>query len=284
MKRIEIEGRQRGRRRLRTTFLAAAITACGIAMPDASKATPSTTYWSPATTYIQPFGVLHITYDTYFRENALYPIDTGLEVGILPFDKLQMEVGFDFFMPINKSAGDPYDFPIVFNAKVGAPDNAYFDGSPAWSFGFFGLGLEHDVTDQNALHFEISRTFESFGTPTIGLYYGTNEDLFKSHTGDTEPLGFMAAYTSPNIDTKDVIPGLDHLNLTWDIQSGRNALGATGAGIVAYFTPAIDLITGPVWFFDNDVQPGADPWMWTVQVDIDIDVFSKLKGEAPAAE
>ena len=79
----------------------------------------ATVNWSPATTYIQPFGVLHITYDTYFRENALYPIDTGLEVGILPFDKLQMEVGFDFFMPINKSAGDPYDFPIVFNAKVG---------------------------------------------------------------------------------------------------------------------------------------------------------------------
>jgi hypothetical protein len=50
---------------------------------SAAWSTPSTTFWTPATTYVQPFLVPHITYDTYFREKAAYPIDTGLTIGVL---------------------------------------------------------------------------------------------------------------------------------------------------------------------------------------------------------
>ena len=52
-------------------------------------ATPSTTYWAPSTPYVQPFGVVHVTDDTYFREDALYPVDVGLEMGLLPWQPLQ---------------------------------------------------------------------------------------------------------------------------------------------------------------------------------------------------
>jgi hypothetical protein len=52
----------------------------------------------------------------------------------------------------------------------------------------------------------------------------------------------------------------------------RNALGATGGGAYFYITPTVDLLTGPVFFFDNELQPGQASMLWSVQVDIDIDL------------
>jgi len=58
-----------------------------------SLATPSTVFWTPATTYLQPFALPHVTYDTCFGTVGAYGIDTGLTLGILPFDAFQAEVG-----------------------------------------------------------------------------------------------------------------------------------------------------------------------------------------------
>src|SRR5437870_9212052 len=73
-------------------------------------ATPSTTYWTPATSDVQPFNVWHIGVDNYFRlyqtqqdidkgQGAALPTDVGLTVGVLPFEKLNMEVGIDYLAP-----------------------------------------------------------------------------------------------------------------------------------------------------------------------------------------
>lgn len=68
-------------------------------------ATPSTTYWTPCTTDVQPFGKWHITYDSYFTvgrkgtEKGDFPTDVGLTVAVLPYEKLNMEVGFDLLEP-----------------------------------------------------------------------------------------------------------------------------------------------------------------------------------------
>jgi hypothetical protein len=237
--------------------------------PQAARATPSTTFWAPSTPSVQPYGVLHMTYDTYFGRRAAYPIDAGLTMGVLPGKKLQAEIGFDLFYP-TFAGSRAVSAPFVLNAKVGSPEDACFKGQPAWSVGIFGIGLEQDVNDQNALYAMLGKTISHLGFAQIGAYYGTNERLFLSATGDEARSGLLAGWASPAIHA----PHLDKVVFAWDIQTGHNVLGATGGGAYLYITPAVDLLMGPVYFFEPDLQPGGSRWMWTMQLDVDLDLLS----------
>jgi hypothetical protein len=225
-------------------------------------ATPSTTFWAPSTPYIQPFGVLHITYDTYFWGNAAYPVDTGLTVGVLPFEKLQMELGYDLFLP--------GQYPLSLNGKIGSPEGSLFKGSPGWSAGILGIGFKENVTNYNILHIMFGKTFPYVGVLEIGGYYGLNKKLLTSSDGDENNAGIMAGWFSPDIHIG--VPAVEKLVLAWDIMTGKNVLGATGGGLYVYFTPAIDLLLGPVYFFDSKLQPNETKWLWSVQIDVDIDL------------
>ncbi|HEY4715862.1 MAG TPA: hypothetical protein VII00_02030 [bacterium] len=225
--------------------------------------TPSTTFWAPSTHYVQPFGILHITYDTYFRGGTAYPVDTGLTVGVLPFEKLQMEVGYDLFFPGS--------YPLSLNGKIGSPEGAFFSGSPGWSAGIFGVGFKKDATDYNILHIMFGKTFSYAGIFGLGGYYGFNKDLLTSSDGEENNTGIMASWFSPDIS----VSGIEKLMLAWDIMTGKNIIGATGGGLYIYFTPAIDLLIGPVYFFDSKLQPGETKWLWSVQIDIDVDLKIK---------
>lgn len=236
-----------------------------LAAPGAGLATPSTTFWAPSTPALQPFRVLHVTYDTYFQENAAYPIDAGLEIGLLPSKKLQLEAGFDLLYPTLASRR-ALSFPVLLNAKLGAPEGAYFRGSPGWSAGVFGVGFEPDVTDYDVLHAMVGKTFP-MGALAAGGYYGLHERLLQSSTGAPRRSGIMASWLSPAIHA----PRLEKANLCWDVQSGQNVLGATGGGLSLYFTPSVDLLVGPVYFFDRALQPGVSRWMWSMQFDADLD-------------
>jgi hypothetical protein len=203
---------------------------------------------------------------------AEYPTDAGLTMGVLPWKGFQLEVGFDLFYP-SVSASGPIDLPIVFNAKVGAPEDVYFKGQPAWSFGIYEMGLEEDYNDQNVLYANVGKTIPHFGVAAIGGYYGLNEDLFLSSTGQDERGGFMASWQSPSID----VPKIDKIVLAWDIQTRKNVLGATGGGAYVYFTPSIDLLMGPVFYFDEALQPGGSSWLWSMQLDVDLSFVSGSK-------
>src|SRR5262245_46200808 len=89
-------------------------------------ATPSTNMWAPSTAALQPYGVMHVTYDTYFYSEGVYPIDAGLEIGALPHKKLQAEVGFDLLYP-TFSAGEGLAAPFFLNAKIGTPEGGLWD-------------------------------------------------------------------------------------------------------------------------------------------------------------
>ena len=232
-------------------------------------ATPSTTFWAPSTPFVQPYGVLHVTYDTYFNQKAEYPVDAGLTIGVLPGNRLQAEAGFDFLYPTYGSSG-PVDLPMVLNAKVGAPEGASFKGAPAWSAGIFGVGFEKNVNDQNVVYAMLGKTFPSVGILQIGAYHALNEVLFRSAAGGDQRSGLLAGWYSPTLKA----PHLDKLLLAWDLQTGRSVLGATGGGAYFYFTPAIDLLTGPVFFLEKDLQPGGSSWMWALQLDVDLDLLS----------
>jgi hypothetical protein len=234
-------------------------------LAENSMASPSTTFWTPCTPYVQPYKVLHVTYDTYYARNSAYPITTGLTMGILPFEKIQAEVGYDTMYPGT--------YPLSFNAKIGSPEGVLGEGSWGWTAGIFGFGTQKDVSDYNIVHFDVGKTFPVIGTMEFGVYQGLNDNLMKSSTGELQKTGFMAGWFSQPID----VPYIDKIMFTADVMTGKNAFGAWGGGLYIYFTPAIDLLVGPVFFFDKDAQAtlGGDPkpsWLWTAQIDIDIDM------------
>ena len=118
-----------------TKALAALILA---AAATTASATPSTTFWTPATTYTQPYLVPHLTYDTYVAEGGMLQNDYGLTIGVLPFEKLQGEVGVDVFYP-----GFTKD-NFYLNAKVTLPEGAFASWQPGVSLGIQSVGFKKD--------------------------------------------------------------------------------------------------------------------------------------------
>lgn len=249
--------------------LKAVAAAAVLAAAPAAWATSSTTFWTPATTYVQPYLVPHITYDSYVAEKGGLQNDYGLTVGVLPFQKLQGEIGIDSFLPGLAQNN------LYLNAKLAVPEGAFHKLQPGFSAGVMGAGFKHNVTDFNVLHAELGKTFPVVGNVALGGYYGLNDTLMVSSAGEKQQGGLMAAWTSPDIVLN--LPGLQKIIFLADVQTGNNVFGAWGAGIGLYFTPAIDLLTGPVFFNDSDLMKnsyGSD-FMWSVQLDVDFDLIKK---------
>src|SRR5512143_530064 len=115
--------------------MAAALT---IMSSGVAGATPSTQIWIPSTD-IQAFKTFHLGFDDYVRvqknpDGNFGPViyDAGLTAGVLPFEKIQMEVGIDYI----RYGVTPFDdSPVYFNAKLGTPEGSLFKGSPAFAAG-----------------------------------------------------------------------------------------------------------------------------------------------------
>ena len=248
-------------------------------------ATPSTTVWAPSTTAIQPFLTPHLTYDTYFWKGAsagqagspLYPITTGLTMGVLPFDNLQLEVGFDLMLPSPD--------PLLLNAKLGVPEDKLFPYQPSLAIGIFGVGTKTSTatalgTDYNIVYAQAQHSIPAIGGyVSVGGYYALQDKLFQASDGSgTNRAGFMGGVGSPDIVVN--APWLQKIVLAADVQTGKNAFGAFGAAASFYFTDKVSVLTGPVYFFDPGSQPGGRQWFWTLQLDVDMPLVSP---PAPAA-
>jgi len=255
---------------------------------SAVQATPSTTFWAPSTTAIQPFLVPHITYDTYFWKgntagqagSPVYPITTGLTMGVLPWENLMLEVGFDLLLP----SSDPF----LFNAKLGVPEDKLFPFQPSFAIGIFGVGTKGSTdtelgTDYNILYAQVQHTIPSVGGyVSVGGYYGLQDKLLKGSDGSTNRAGFMGGFISPDINVN--LPWLLKMNVAADVQTGKNVFGAAGGGLYFYFTDKVDILTGPVYYFDPASQPGGKQWFWTVQLDVDLPLRSAPAAVAAAPE
>jgi hypothetical protein len=252
----------------------ALVAAALLASATAASATPSTVYWTPATTYTQPYLVPHLTYDTYFAEGGQLQPDYGLTIGLLPFDKVQAEVGIDLLVPgLHKDN-------FYLNGKVTLVEGAFAEWQPGVSFGIQGVGFKTDYSNYNDLYLTLGKTF-GIGTIGVGGYYGAGSKLlYTSSAGKVERSGFMASYVSPDINVK--LTGLDKIVFAADYASGKNYYGAYGVGVALYFTPAISLLTGPVFVNDKDLFKGTygSSFYWTAQIDVDFD----LRKPAPAAK
>jgi len=274
-----------------------------------ASATPSTTYWTPATSDIQPFNVWHIGVDNYFRlyqtqsdvsngQVSSLPTDVGLTVGVLPFEKLNMEVGIDGLFPGTRAhpALTSIGRSLLFNAKLGTPEGAFF-GSwfPALNVGIFNVGTKSQVTDMNIMDFLVGKTLGSFGRIHGGYYYGNpGSALMREHgclpgaamaggapinptafnctpaqgggAGNRQNDGGMVGYDLGFWKVKDKEGNeYNKWTLAADYASGKNYIGGGGVGMYHYFNKDISLLTGPVWFNDHVIN---GQWKWTVQLDI----------------
>lgn len=238
------------------------------AAAETASATPSTTFWTPSTPYTQPFLVPHLTYDTYFGETGAYGIDTGLTVGVLPFETVNAEIGFDLLYPgYTQSA-------LSLNGKVTLVEGKLAPWQPAVSVGISNIGFK-SLTNLNLLHAHVGKTFPVIGELGVGVYTGLNDKILVDADGKKENTGFFLHWMGPELAVG--LPGLKKIVPAADFQSGKNALGAVGGGLYFYFTDAIDLLVGPVFFLEPKLQPGQSDWLFTAQIDVDFDLRKATK-------
>jgi hypothetical protein len=245
-------------------LLEAVVAAALLATAATASATPSTTYWTPSTPYTQPYLVPHITYDTYFGEKGAYPIDTGLTIGILPFDTVNAEIRADVLYPGESKT----TFGV--NGKVTLVEGKLAPWQPSISAGVANVGFKKDISDLYLVHAHVGKTFPVIGEIGGGVYTALNDKLLVDKDGNEDATGFFLHWMGPEFQVG--VPGLKKIVPAADFQSGKNVLSAAGGGLYFYFTDAIDLLVGPVFFLEPELQPGKSDWLFTAQIDIDFDL------------
>jgi hypothetical protein len=230
---------------------------CGAAL-----ATPSTQIWIPSTD-IQPYKTVHLGIDNYIRTSKqggtpnFY--DIGLTAGVLPFEKLQAEIGIDYLdggqAGISGSFNEKADAnPIYFNWKLGTPEESLFKYSPALAVGMYNMGTKVGVTTQNLLYGLAAKTIPVIGRLSVGGYTGSSTVL-----GKNQNSGVLASWDRTMSEISD------KLWMAVDYQSGENFMGALNFGVSWAFSKNVSVILG--YDIYNNAYTGGKNTI-TTQVDI----------------
>lgn len=265
----------------RSCALRAAVLLAALALARGAHATPSTVFCTPATTETQAAGVPHLTHDTHFAERGALQIDTGLTVGVPTLTRLQLEVGFDLYHPTLSSRGQVGTFDYAqLNARLTLPEHALASWMPGLSAGVSNVGFKRDVSNYHLAYAAVGKRTR-FGAFALGMYRGLGSRRLWLGDGEDNQTdgGVMLSWVAP--DLRIGARGLDRIVFMADAASGRNWFASSGVAIGLWFTPAIALKTGPVFFANADYYRGLGVgwWVWSVQLDVDVD----LRALAPAA-
>ena len=220
-------------------------------------ATPSTQIWIPSTD-VQPYKKVHFGFDTYIKtasqDGVTEPTVTnlGLTGGILPFEKFQMEVGLDY-----RDIGGNHSYPILFNAKIGTPEDALFKYSPAIAIGGYDFGTKKDFSDYNILYALAAKTIGKLGRLSAGYYTG-NDKLLLDINGNKDNHGVLLSWD------RTISEISDKLWLAVDYQGGKNSYGALSAAFAWKFASNVGVIFGYDIYNESAFKPTA-----TIQLDID---------------
>jgi len=236
-----------------------------------ANATPSSQIWIPSPD-VQPFLLGHVGADNYFRnqhddagEREPNVLQLGLTVGILPFEKLQLEIGGDYLT----SAGNPNDrYPWSGNAKLGIPENAFFGFSPSLAVGVYNAGKPRKSPEENLSFvrsgqniayalggktFPFPGTAFSLGRFAGGYYHGSRKALVSGNTGLLLSWDRSMAEIS------------DKLWVAVDYMGGNNANAALSYGIAWRFYRKASLLFG----YNHWRRAFARDDTFTVQLDLD---------------
>jgi len=238
---------------------------CGAAL-----ATPSTQIWIPSTD-IQPYKTIHLNFDSYIRTSKQGAgsvtgnvIDVGPTFGILPFEKIQAEIGFDYIDTGSSVGADTH--PFYLNAKVGTPEDSLFKYSPAIAVGIYNVGTKFHVSDpvhpdatkQDIVYGLVARTLPVVGRFTAGGYHGSGTVL-TDENGHSANDGVMLSWDRTMTELSD------KLWMAVDYMSGKNANGALNFGVSWAFSKNVSVILG--YDIYNNTKTGGKNTV-TTQVDI----------------
>ncbi len=229
---------------------------------SAAGATPSTQIWIPSTD-IQKYKVAHLNVDNYVaaqkEDNGTWKAPVfmiGPTIGVLPYEKVQAEAGFDVM-----KAGLPADsYPVYLHAKAGTPEGSLFSGSPALALGGYNFGLKKDVTDQDVVYGLAARNFGKLGRLSAG-YFSGNDKVLVDENGKKANNGALLSWD------RTISEISDKLWAAVDYQGGGSALGALSFGFSWAFTPNTSLLLG-YDIYNNPKVAGADTF--TVQLDVNL--------------
>jgi hypothetical protein len=247
--------------------LVAALT-CGTAL-----ASPTSQIWIPSTDAKSLKEVtINVTNIARFSNNAdtgpnYY--DVGFVTGLLPFEKLKLEIGADYLTTGTKAKLD--DFPLYFNAKLATPEDAFFSGMPAVAVGIYNMGTYDSIygsTRQNLAYGLIAKTLPVIGRLSVGGYNGAQRALTFGTNVKNNNSGVLASWdrSMPEIS--------DKLWLAVDYMGGNNANGSLNFGGSWAFSKQITLLVGmqvfnPFYNTTNEGIPGGKP-AFTTQLFINL--------------
>ena len=221
-------------------------------------ATPSTQIWIPSTD-IQPYKKVHFGMDTYIKSESNGDGTTeatltniGLTVGVLPYQKIQAEIGVDY-----RDINGEHTSPLYFNAKVATPEDSLFKNSPAIAVGGYDFGTKEDVSDYNLLYGLVAKTFGKLGRVSAGYYTG-NDKLLVKLDGTKDESGVLLSWD------RTISEISDKLWAAVDYQGAENGYGALSFGVAWKFAPNVGVILGYDIYNESEYEPTV-----TLQLDAD---------------
>jgi hypothetical protein len=233
-----------------------------------SSATPSTQIWIPSTD-IQGFLNPHFGWDTYINAYGDGIIaNGGITVGVLPFKKVQMEIGIDY-----RDISGAHSYPFYYNAKIGVPEEAFFPFQPAIAAGGYDFGTQVNATSYNIVYGLIAKIIWKLGRfpaggfkggvgvdPKSVFYVSSSLDQTARTYGKTDDSGVLLSWDRTMTEISD------KLWLAVDFQSGKSGYGAFSFGASWAFAPNASVILGYDIFNDKDaIKPAV-----TAQIDFNL--------------
>lgn len=220
------------------------------------QATPSTIIWIPSVDF-QAYKSFRLGIDNYAYDfkngkafsGTAFPTDLGLTVGVLPFSIVQAEIGVDYFTPQLS--------PFMLNAKIGVPEGALANWSPAIALGGFAFGTHKNVTDCNIVYGIAGKTFPVIGRIEAG-YFSGNKKLLVDLAGSADNSGVLLSWD------RQITEISENLWLAVDYQGSKSSFGAFSYGFAWSFSKNVSVI------FARDVFNADLPSTFTMQLDINI--------------
>jgi hypothetical protein len=270
------EGTMNPASRLRSfgRIVLAAVLLCAVSAGTAM-ATPSTQIWIPSTD-IQPYKTFHLNIDSYVRaksnddKSRTAPVWViGPTLGVLPFEKIQAEVGFDLI----SQGGDVDKYPLYGHFKIGMPeDNTWI---PAIAAGMYNIGTKSGdarkgelATNQDIAYGLVAKTLPVVGRLSAGYYAGNKkvlvtEEVDASGNLKSDEKGVLLSWDRTMTEISD------KLWLAVDYQGGKSALGALSFGASWAFAKNVSVIFGYDIYNNKDLfGKGTNKDTYTVQLDI----------------
>jgi hypothetical protein len=170
-----------------------------------AEATPSTQIWIPSTD-IQKYKSLHLNVDNYAaakkEPSGLWKAPVfvfGPTIGVLPYEKIQAEAGFDAIKA--GLASDSY--PIYLHMKTGTPEGTLFLGSPALAIGGYNFGLKQGITNQNLVYGLAAKNLPKVGRLSAGWYSG-NDKVLLDENGGKANTGLLLSWDRTISEVSDI--------------------------------------------------------------------------------